>query len=61
MDKELDKAEGNKSDYVPPESVISEVIKSLESVDRLLRAFYDIHGNEMQAKPGYQLNFRRGQ
>lgn len=59
MDKKLDKTERNKSDYVPPESVISEVIESLESVDRKLKAFYEIHGNEMQVNPKDRPNLRR--
>ena len=59
MDRKLDKAEGNKSDHVPPESVISEVIKSLESVDRKLKKFYEIHGNEMQVNPNNRPNLRR--
>jgi hypothetical protein len=58
MDKKRDKAEESKSDYVPPESVISEVIKSLESVDRKLKAFYEIHGNEMQVNPKNRPNLR---
>lgn len=59
MDRKLDKAEENKSDHVPPESVISEVIKSLESVDRKLKKFYEIHGNEMQVNPNNRPNLRR--
>ena len=59
MDKKLDKAEENKSDYVPPENVISEVVKSLESVDRKLKEFYEIHGNEMQVNPNNRPNLRR--
>jgi hypothetical protein len=59
MDKKLDKAEENKSDYVPPESVINEVIKSLESVDRKLKEFYEIHGNEMQVNSNNRPNLRR--
>jgi len=59
MDKKLDRTERNISDYVSPESVISEVIKSLESIDRKLKAFYEIHGNEMQVNPNNQPNRRR--
>lgn len=59
MDKKIERAEENKSDYVPPESVISEVIKSLENVDRKLKAFYEIHGNEIQVNPKNRPNFKR--
>jgi len=59
MDKKLDKTKRNKSDFVSPESVISEVIKSLENVDRKLKAFYEIHGNEMQVNHNNRPNPRR--
>jgi hypothetical protein len=59
MDRKPDKTERNKSDYVSPKNVISEVIKSLESVDRKLEAFYEIHGTEMQVTPNNRSDFRR--
>ena len=59
MDKKPDKTERNKSRYATPENVISEVIKSLESVNRKLEAFYEIHGTELQVAPKKRLNFRR--
>jgi hypothetical protein len=61
MDKNPDKTEGNKSLPVSPDEVIKEVRESLESVDKKIQRFYEIHATEMQAKPGYQLNFSRGQ
>jgi len=51
MDKKPDKTERKTSDYVCPKNVITEVIKALETVDRKLEAFYEIHGTEMQVTP----------
>jgi hypothetical protein len=60
MDKNRDKIDGNKSLSVSPYEVIKEVRESLESVDRKIQKFYEIHATELQVKPEYHPNFRRG-
>jgi len=58
MDKDLDKTGGKKSHFVPPSKVINEVIQSIESIDKKLEKFYEIHGTELQVPPNNQPNFR---
>lgn len=60
MDKNPDSTEGNKSLSVSPDEVIKEVRESLESVDRKIQRFYEIHASKLQVKPDYHPNFRRG-
>ncbi|MBW1997800.1 MAG: hypothetical protein JRJ29_07530 [Deltaproteobacteria bacterium] len=48
MDKDHDKAGGKASRLVPPREVINEVIQSIESVDKKLERFFEIHGTELQ-------------
>lgn len=60
MDKNPDKTEGNKSLSVPPDEVIKEVSESIESVDRKIQRFYEIHATELQVTPDNHSGFRRG-
>jgi hypothetical protein len=54
-----DKTEGIKSHSVSPEQAINEVIQSIESVDRKIRHFYEIHGAELQIPNKNRPTFRR--
>jgi len=59
MDKDPDKTGGKKSHFVPPREVINEVIQSIESIDKKLEKFYEIHGTELQVPSNKQPNVRR--
>ena len=59
MENNPDKPGGNKSHSVSPEQVINEVIQSIESLDRQLEKFYEIHGTESQVKHDNRSDFRR--
>jgi hypothetical protein len=59
MDKDPDKTGGKKSHFVPPMEVINEVIQSIESIDKKLEKFYEIHGTELQVPSNNQPNVRR--
>jgi hypothetical protein len=48
MDKNPDKTGGNKSHFTSPESVIKDVIQSIETVDRKIKEFYAIYGTDLQ-------------
>ncbi len=54
MVKDPDKPDGNKSNFFPPRDVIKEVIQSIESIDKKLEKFYEIHGTELQVPPNNQ-------
>jgi hypothetical protein len=58
MDKGPDKTGGKKSHFVPPREVINEVIQSIESIDKKLEKFYEIHGTKLQVPPNKQPNVR---
>jgi hypothetical protein len=59
MDKDPDKTGGEKSHFIPPRGVINEVIQSIESIDKKLEKFYEIHGTELQVPSNNQPNVRR--
>jgi hypothetical protein len=59
MDKGPDKTGGKESQFVPPREVINEVIQSIESIDKKLEKFYEIHGTELQVPSNNQPNVRR--
>jgi hypothetical protein len=48
MDKNPDRMEENKSLTVYPDEVIKEVSESIDSVDRKIQRFYEIHATELQ-------------
>ena len=59
MDKDPDKTGGKKSHFVPARKVINEVIQSIESIDKKLEKFYEIHGTELQVPSNNQPNIRK--
>jgi hypothetical protein len=59
MDKNPDKTEGNKSLFISPDEVIREVSESIESVDRKIKKFYEIHATELQVTPDNRPHIRR--
>jgi len=60
MDKNLDKTEENKSLSVFPDEVIKQVSESIDSVDRKIQRFYEIHATELQVNPDNHPDFRSG-
>jgi hypothetical protein len=60
MDKDPGKTGGDKSDSVPPEAVIKEVIQSIEAVDRKIEEFLAIHSTDLITNRENRPDFRRG-
>ena len=58
MDKGIGKTGGKKSHFVPTRDVINEVIQSVESVEKMLEKFYEIHGKREQVPLNKQANVR---
>ena len=61
MDKNPDKMEENRSHSVPLERAVNEVIQAIESVDKKIRQFYEIHGTELQTPNKNRSTFRRAE
>jgi hypothetical protein len=60
MDEDPSKTDESNSDANPAGGIIEEVIKSIESVDRTIEAFFAIHGTELQTSREIHSNSRRG-
>jgi len=60
MDKNRDKIEVNKSVSVHPGQIINEVIQTIESVDKKIEKFYEIHGTKSHVTPDSRYDLRRG-
>jgi hypothetical protein len=58
VDKNPEKMEGNESHSVPLQRVLNEVIQSIESVDKKIEQFYEIHGTELQVPSNNRPTFR---
>jgi hypothetical protein len=58
MDKDSDKTDGKNSPFFPPRDVINEIIQSIESTDKKLEKFYEIHGPELQVPPNHRPNVK---